>query len=135
MVLDRILPQSDVIGALASGLCVVHCMATPLLFVVQTCSVSGCAGAGPAWWSAIDYLFIGITFFAVYYSVKHTSAYWMKYALYLSWAVLTVLIINEKTAIFPLAEMWKYAAAFTLVGLHLYNRRYCKCSDDSCCAA
>lgn len=135
MLLDKTLPQSDIIGAIASGLCVIHCMATPLLFVVQSCSISGCAGSGPAWWSFIDYLFIGITFFAVYHSVKHTSKDWMKYALYGSWGLLTLLIINEKTGIVPLAEAWKYASAFVLVGFHLYNHKYCKCADADCCVA
>ena len=134
MLLDKTLPQSDLVGAAASTLCVIHCMATPLLFVVQSSTVTDCAHAGPFWWNAIDYLFIGITFFAVYYSVKHTSREWMKYALYSSWVVLTILIINEKFHLLHLAEMWKYGAAFTLVGLHLYNRKYCQCEDDGCCA-
>ena len=135
MTLDRTIPQSDVVGAVASGLCVVHCIATPFLFVVQSCSVSGVCASGPGWWSFLDYLFIAITFFAVYYSVKNTSKDWMKYALYASWALLTLLIVNEKAAVLPIAESWKYGAAFTLVSLHLYNRKYCRCADDGCCAA
>ena len=68
------LPKSDIVGALASGLCVVHCIATPFLFVAQSCSVSGCCSeASPTWWSSIDYLFIGITLLAVYYSGKSTG--------------------------------------------------------------
>ncbi|MEO0875926.1 MAG: MerC domain-containing protein, partial [Bacteroidota bacterium] len=133
MILDRALPESDIVGAAASTLCVIHCMATPLLFVVQSSTVTDCASIGPGWWNAIDYLFIGITFFAVYYSVKTTSQQWMKYALYGSWVVLTILIFNEKFHLLPLAEMWKYGAAFTLVGFHLYNRKYCQCADEECC--
>ena len=133
MLLNRSLPQSDIIGAAASTLCVIHCMATPLLFVVQSSAVNACHSAGPGWWNAIDYLFIGITFFAVYYSVKNTSKEWMKYALYGSWILLSIFVVNEKFHLVPMAEMWKYGAAFTLVGLHLYNRKYCQCADDGCC--
>ena len=132
-VFNSIRVQADIVGAIASGLCMLHCMATPLLFVVQSYSLVGCADSGPGWWNAIDYLFIGITFFAVYYSVKHTSKEWMKYALYASWVVLTILIFNEKFHLVPMAEMWKYGAAFSLVGFHLYNRKYCQCADDGCC--
>ena len=42
--------NSDSIGALASSLCLVHCVATPFIFVVQSCAASCCASA-PAWWS------------------------------------------------------------------------------------
>lgn len=135
MFINKTLTYSDYIGAFASGLCVIHCIATPFLFVLQSCSVTGCCSSGPGWWSFIDYLFIGITFFAVYYSAKNTSKDWMKYALYSSWLLLTILMLNEKVGVFPLAEMWKYTAAFTLVGLHLGNRKYCRCNDESCCVA
>jgi hypothetical protein len=132
MFLSRALPQSDMIGALASGLCVVHCVATPFLFVAHTCAVTGCCTTSPGWWSAMDYFFIGITFLAVFFSAKNSSKAWIPPALYGSWLVLTLLVINEKTAFVPLAELWKYGAAFVLVGLHLYNRRYCQCGEEGC---
>ncbi|MEO0685068.1 MAG: MerC domain-containing protein, partial [Cyanobacteria bacterium J06649_11] len=114
----------------------VHCVATPFLFIVQTCSVSGCCTGAPGWWGAIDYLFIGITFFAVFHSVKHSSKAWMKPAMYASWVILTLLIINEKMAFYPLPEMVKYVAAFGLISLHLYNLKYCQCDEEgeACCA-
>ena len=47
----------DFIGALASSLCLVHCLLTPVLFIVKACtsSASCCAGA-PVWWQVIDYV-------------------------------------------------------------------------------
>jgi len=127
-------PQSDIVGAFASGLCVVHCLLTPFLFVAQTCPISGCCEAdSPSWWSSLDYIFIGITFFAVYFSARKSSRTWVKYALYASWVVLSLLVINEKMAFAAIAEPWKYAAAFTLIGLHYYNLRYWKCEDPNCC--
>lgn len=59
----------------------------------------------------------------------------MKYALYASWVVLTLLILNEKMNLLPIAELWKYVGAFTLVGFHLYNRKYCNCADAEHCIA
>jgi hypothetical protein len=123
--------KSDVLGSAASTLCVIHCIATPFLFVAQSCSASAaCCDSGPTWWSAIDYIFIGVTFFAIYFSARNTSKEWMKYALYTSWVVLTLLILNEKLAFLPIPEYVKYISAFTLVGLHLFNMRYCRCASD-----
>ncbi len=124
---------SDQVGAIASGLCVIHCIATPFLFVVQSCSVSNCCDGGPTWWSSIDYLFIIITLFAVLQSAKTTSKDWMKKALISTWVVLTLMIIYEKIGIFPISEWWKYMAAFAMVSLHLYNLRFCQCKEEDCC--
>ena len=54
--------NSDSIGALASTLCLVHCLATPFIFVVQSCAASCCASA-PAWWICFDYFFFDYFFF------------------------------------------------------------------------
>ena len=126
--------KSDVLGSAASALCVAHCLATPFLFVAQSCSATACCESGPTWWSAIDYVFIAVTFFAVFFSARNTSKPWMKCALYSSWGVLTLLILNEKAPVVPLPEILKYISAFSLVGLHLYNRKYCQCKVQSCCA-
>lgn len=126
--------KSDLLGAVASGLCMLHCIATPLLFIAQSCSVNSCCESSPAWWSSIDYLFIGITFFAVYQSGKNTSRPWMKYALYAVWALLSLLVLNEKIAFFHISEWWKYLAAISLITLHLYNLKFCHCSEETCCA-
>ena len=128
-------PKSDVIGAMASGLCVLHCLATPFLFIAQTCSVSDCCNSGPVWWSAIDYLFVGITFFAVYHSSKSTSQDWVKYDLYTTWVMLTFLVLNEKLGFLPIAEYWKYLTAFGLISVHMYNLKFCQCVEEPCCVA
>ncbi len=134
--ISKAIPKSDMIGAVASGLCMIHCVATPFLFIAQSCSLSGCCESSPTWWSSIDYLFIGITFFAVYQSGKKTSKSWVKYAMYATWVILTALIINEKFAYFSVSDLWKYVTAFGLISLHLYNLKYCRCSgEESCCVA
>jgi len=132
MFLDKISPQSDLVGAAASGLCAIHCIATPFLFVAQSCSTTGCC-EGPIWWSMIDYFFIGVTFLAVYYSSGDHTPTWMKYGLYGSWILLSALILNEKMALLAIPALVKYTVAFALIGLHLYNRKYC-CASDTCLA-
>ncbi len=126
------LSKPDNIGVLASTLCVVHCIATPFIFIAQTCSVT-CCEASPSWWQFIDYIFLVISFFAVYRSTQTTSKKLIKPALWISWVALFVVIINEKLGLFHLPETYKYVAALTLVVLHLYNQKYCQCKNDKCC--
>lgn len=127
--------DADWLGALASGLCLVHCLATPILFVVQSCTTTGCCSGGPLWWSFIDYLFIGITFFAVAQSARTSSSKWMTYGLGVTWGILTLFILNEKFTLFPLSEYYKYTAALSMISLHLINLKYCRCKEDACCIA
>jgi hypothetical protein len=124
--------KSDSIGAIASTLCLIHCIATPFIFIVQSCSLTCCATA-PKWWSYIDYFFIVISFFAVYRSSQTTSSNWIKPLLWLSWSVLFTIIINEKMGWFPLSEKAIYFPALTLIILHLYNKKYCQCNTNTCC--
>ncbi len=125
--------RSDVWGAVASALCLVHCLASPFLFVAHTGHVHG-HHSHPFWWGLLDVLFIIISFLAVFWSVKNTSRNWMKYALWTSWALLTASILNEKLQLVPLAEAFTYIPSIALVALHLYNRKYCKCREEDCCS-
>jgi len=124
--------KSDILGTLASSLCLIHCAATPLLFIAQASSATFSSGP-PAWWKFIDYFFLAISFFAIYWSTKTTSIKWIKPILWLSWGVLSAIILNEKLELFSLPEAIIYVPAITLVILHLYNRKYCKCNTSKCC--
>lgn len=126
------LQKPDNIGVLASTLCMVHCLVTPFLFVVHTCTAS-CCEATPAWWQWIDYLFLIVSFFAVHRSVQTTSNNFMKPLLWISWSGLFFVIINENLIGYKIHELIKYIVASSLVLLHLYNQRYCQCKTDSCC--
>ena len=61
--------NSDYFGILASGLCLIHCFATPFIFIVRSCSAACCAET-PIWWKTIDYLFVIISLFAVRQAFK-----------------------------------------------------------------
>ena len=130
--MKSILYKPDTFGALASTLCLIHCFATPFLFIAHTCSLS-CSEAAPLWWQSIDYLFLVISLFAVYRSTQTSSNKFIKPLLWINWVALFVLIVNEKLNWFPLPEAITYVAAFTLAALHLYNLKYCQCKTDKCC--
>ena len=124
--------KPDVYGAMASTLCLTHCLATPLLFIVQSCSLKGCQST-PIWWKIIDYIFLIISFFAIYHSTKTTKSALIKPALWISWFFLSFIIINEKFNWISLPEYAIYIPALALVVLHVYNLKYCQCKTDNCC--
>ena len=123
--------KSDVIGATASGLCLIHCLATPFLFVAQAGLLSN-EESHPQWWGVLDLVFLFISLMAIWWSVKATSKKWMRMALWASWSVLAIVVVNEKLSLFPLAEQVIYVPAVGLIFFHLYNRRYCQCNNEIC---
>ena len=124
--------KPDSIGAIASTLCLIHCIATPFIFIAQSCAVF-CFDKIPSWWGSIDYFFLVISFLAVYRSTQTTANYWIKPLLWLSWCALFLIIMNEKIAWFALSEQAIYFPAITLILLHLYNKKYCQCNTNKCC--
>ena len=125
--------KPDSLGVFAGALCLLHCIATPFLFI----AVAGTSTHGvdaPNWWISLNYFFLVVSFFAVYRSVQTTSRGYMKPLFWASWIILALILINEQVHVIHLAEVFSYAAALLLVGLHLYNQKYCKCDNDHCCA-
>ena len=127
-----IIKYSDYVGASASGLCLIHCIATPILFLSQASLIS-ISNEMLFLWQSLNFLFLAISFIAIYYSVKNSSNSYVKILLFLSWLTLSSLILIELFEILSIAEFYTYIAAISLSILHLYNLNYCRCEDDSCC--
>jgi hypothetical protein len=126
--------SSDTLGAFASGLCLIHCLATPFLFVAQA-GVHTHHESSPLWWGMIDIVLLVVSLLAVYWTAKNTYIQWVKIGLIVSWVLLALFILNEKFEGVHIAEAWIYLPAVSLVGLHLYNQRYCPhCEDEADCA-
>lgn len=130
--MNLIKQKPDSIGAISSSLCLIHCLATPLIFITQTCNLTCCYNA-PAWWQWIDYLFLIISFFAVYKSTQNSSKKWMKLALWVSCFLLCITIINDKLNFIILDSYLNYLPALCLIVLHLYNQKFCQCANNECC--
>lgn len=129
---ENISISSDSIGAFASGLCMLHCLATPIFFIVSACS-SACCNNAPAWWQWMDYMFLAISFFAIQNSSKSSSKEWVIQGLWINWSVLLFFIINAKLGWFYIMPNLKFLPAFGLVFLHMYNMKYCQCDIKECC--
>lgn len=124
--------RSDSLGAFSSGMCLIHCISTPFIFALQPLALAD--EAAPSWWKSLDYIFLAISFLAVYWSANNTPKRWLQYALWICWAALTFAILDEKMELFHLGEISVYFPALGLIGLHLYNRKYCQCAGEDCCA-
>ena len=81
----------DNIGATFSTLCVIHCFATPILFVTQSYML-----VVPGWWQALNYVFLLLSFFAVYKTSQNSSNQIVKILLYIFWGILATLLISEE---------------------------------------
>ena len=131
IILESLSSRSDTIGAFASGLCLLHCLATPFFFIASACS-SSCCSSAPIWWQWMDYIFLGISFLAIQQATKSSTKEWIVQGLWVSWIALFFIIINVKLEWVELHSNLKFIPAFLLVGLHMYNMRHCRCEKECC---
>lgn len=86
----------DMAGITSAVLCTIHCLVIPALFVFKfSVADNNVTSPLPSWWNAIDYLFLIISFVAVYHSASHTPAKSIRIGLWCSWALLAIAIIFE----------------------------------------
>ncbi|WP_244543026.1 MerC domain-containing protein [Aquimarina amphilecti] len=124
--------KSDTLGIVASGLCLLHCLVTPFLFMAHTGSMIF-KDINPLWWKSLDFVFLVLSFLAIHRTTKTTSKPKIKYAFWISWSLLLIIIMNEKFEILSLPEIIIYPITLFLVVLHYYNQKYCRCEDEKCC--
>ncbi|AZQ63297.1 MerC domain-containing protein [Flammeovirga pectinis] len=125
--------KSDFLGALTSFLCLLHCIATPFLFIVDSCNTSGCCEASPVWWKQFDLLFVFISFIAVYRSIKLSKKQLIQSLFAISWLGLFFIVLNEQLQFISLHENLIFVPSISLIVLHIYNKRDCRCSGKTCC--
>ena len=129
-----IIRNSDRIGVISSTLCMMHCFATPFLFLSQTSLIFMTVDLTTTWY-IINFIFLITSFIAIYYSVKNSSNKFIKIFLYFFWTILTLLIINETVGFLSIPETATYLSAFSLICLHIYNLNFCRCDNDECCTS
>ncbi len=122
----------DAIGMIAGTLCTIHCLATPLLFIAKACSTTCCADA-PTWWIMIDYLFLFISFMAIYFISKYLTVKWLNISFWTAWTLLLFSILDHSFGFFFLPKNFIYIPSFLIVALHFYNVKFCKCKGEKCC--
>tara|TARA_B100000900_G_C20310650_1_gene606010 strand:+ start:324 stop:716 length:393 start_codon:yes stop_codon:yes gene_type:complete len=121
----------DAIGAFASFMCMIHCLATPFLFIASACSAT-CCDATPLWWQWVDYIFLGVSLFAVINITRTSNVTFVKLGLWVSWLGLFSFFFSKQYLGISAPENLKYIPALSLVGFHLYNLKFCKCENECC---
>ena len=130
--MNKVFIAYDNVGIIASTLCMIHCIGTPFIFIAKACSATCCAEA-PLWWVIIDYIFLFISFIAIYFISKNLKIRWLKNAFWISWVVLLFTILNHSLQIANIPKNFIYIPAFSIIALHFYNLQFCKCKNDACC--
>ena len=126
------LKKADLIRVISSGLCLLDCLATPLLFALQT-QIINYESDKPSWWSGLDIIFIIISALTIYKTKYTKTRKWIKSALWGNWILLLCIIINEKLGFYGLPESAIYLPSLGLIFVHIYNSKYCQCASETCC--
>ncbi len=122
----------DYVGVVAGFLCLVHCLATPFIFIAKSCVVTCCSNT-PIWWHIIDYVFLFISFLAIYNTTQVSNKVWVKRMLWFNWGALFCILVNEKLEVITLPKELIFIPSILIVFLHIYNLKYCQCAKDKCC--
>lgn len=110
--------KADRVGIVSAILCTVHCMLVPIMFLVKYW-VSGSTGyVFPSWWEKIDYLFLLVSFYAVYHAASHAATKGIKYFLWLFWLLFALAVTFEKDF-----HWIAYFASAGLIVTHFINIR------------
>lgn len=126
--------KSDLLGALASGLCAIHCAVTPVMVIAKPFmhSSANYHSHGSGFWAMLDYVFLVLSLLAVCFSSKHTTHKTIRWVLWISWLVFTVGLLSEKIH-FKHGIWLMYAGSIALVLAHMTNYRHCRnCENESC---
>jgi hypothetical protein len=116
-------PIYDYIGIASSGLCFVHCISIPTLLFLQQYYQQNTGnitiGEGGFYW---DYLFVLVSFIAVYVSTQNTDSSKIKIALWSFFILFAFAILFEEDI-----ENLEFLGYFSSVGLmitHFLNIKY-----------
>lgn len=113
---------SDRVGILASAVCLVHCLIFPVLVIMRIPLSEWLHEV----WHSLDYVFLAVSFFAVYFSSKYTRKAWMKYFLWTSFFALGAsVMLKHYEAIFDAVAV---GAALVLITAHVLNIRQMSCA-------
>lgn len=110
---------ADYTGIASSGLCIIHCLLMPLVFSAQSVYLQHQDGVP----FHLDYLFLFLSFVAVYYVTRQNSSHWINTLLWLSFGLFAVSVIFQD--VFYILIYFQYLASFLLILGHILHIRRC----------
>ncbi|RZJ93118.1 MAG: MerC domain-containing protein [Hymenobacter sp.] len=119
--------RADYVGITGSVLCIIHCLATPVLIMTSALLNYESLRVGVL---GLDYLFIGVNILAVWSASQHTTNR-IRWALRGFLALFAgSLLLEDRSELF---EYTAYAASVGLVVVHLFNIRQSRVSHTHNC--
>lgn len=128
--------KPDFMGMLASGLCAIHCAATPLFFAAQPLVHEAISEAGHhehghdhghGIWGSLDLIFVVLSLIAVYYAAKASRNTKTRAWLWGGWGVFAAGLLMEHLG---MVGWLMYVGSAILVVTHLVNFRQCRVSSQ-----
>jgi hypothetical protein len=118
---------SDRLGVVASVLCILHCLLSPVFFVSKPllASTFGRQAHTHEHWAYLDHIFLIVSLLAVLYSSWHTTTdARLDWFLWLSWVIFAIGLFLEPLGWFY-GKLLMYAGSIFLVIAHTKNYHYC----------
>lgn len=110
---------SDKIGITASILCLIHCLALPILFTVSADTLHLVDHEMPI----IDYIFAGVALIAAYFSARKTTNPKIKLAFGIGWTFFIAgVLLHDNHYLFALLHI----GSIILIVTHLKNIQSCR---------
>ncbi len=114
----------DYLGIASSGICLVHCLATPILMLVQAYYKTDLSVSDQEGLRYLDYLFVAICFVAVYYTTQDVISSPISTVFWLFFGAFAISILFEDD--FQYLNFVGYFSSVALIITHLINIRNCK---------
>ncbi len=110
--------NADILGIISSVLCIIHCLAIPVIIAFGMISNSFGHHHHYHW---LDYIFVGLAAFAVYYASLKAANNTLKIGLWLSLVVFSSgIFLHEVSHDFLYLSL---VGSLALVVLHIFNYR------------
>lgn len=109
----------DYLGIAGSGMCLIHCLAMPILFFVQNSFAKDLLKGLDLENIYLDYLFVLLCFFAVFSVTKHSDSWKINASFWLFFTLFSISVLFEED--FEHLDFLGYGASLGLIITHIIN--------------
>lgn len=114
----------DYLGIAGSGMCLIHCLAIPILFFVQNSIAKDVLKGLDLENVYLDYLFVLLCFFAVFSVTKQNDSWKISTSFWVFFILFSISVLFEED--FEHLDLLGYGASLGLIITHIININHCK---------
>jgi uncharacterized membrane protein YoaK (UPF0700 family) len=114
----------DYLGIAGSGMCMIHCLAMPILFFIQNSLAKDVLKGLDLENVYLDYLFVLLCFAAVFSVTKHHNSWKISTSFWVFFVLFAISVLFEED--FEHLDFLGYGASIGLIITHIINIKYCK---------